>query len=908
MSENIRVQAKQDAIKNARVSVRETHSTLQAIQAELKTLVSGGDGEDGGGDLPLDEETRSALIRQMDDHLDFLDEKVEVLNQKVNAYSELDEIVGFQGLSRKVKVTKRNLKIASSDLKISNENLTFATHAVDRAQVELNQEGYDAFVIKTNETIDYEQQVLEELITARAGEDAIAQQEAVIVDFQGRLVAAEEAHDVLNENLSTQMLTLESAQGAVGVEQEQYEFFFNKLDNELLEFCEISDPRYLVSQLNDDTPVLLLPVRVETRYMTVKHVKRGSDLLVEEGVGPAEDVREEVVEGRGRAIPRDGIIEEPVREPIEERVPVEEDAPVEEGISIPDRKELWVRIFPDDLAVHSHEARLTPDEELGGHSYWEAFWNPTIVLGSTINHKLGAWRALNGAYGPQRAAWIVKETTPTNLEVDHTSFSATFPVLILKPSAWTEAPKSYVLPDRFVVRLYSDATSYREVVGKMIPDPLTLGIAPNNDPDYDFEQLEGNIDFPDEIKWLSDFKEAENIGMGLSIPLLGSEDTHIERILVLGLKLTADKVEATSLFEELIENHHYTSGGFSLIPQGTPTNNTEGSKSGYNKIDTDAEITFETEVEDNLFDISGDLLEKTDGQWFANMLGINPDIMQHVFNANGTDVCEALAMNRALWPATMGYYLKQMMHPHVSSTDRTTTRNFFNEFVTGRGKIPTFRVDDQPYGIITGTVFSRWNYIGDTGSNVEYLNGLNNNMLKPMYHIWDSFVSDYVKHVDINNPSANPSDEFINILGLHASSVEFHQRFANGTHKMWNMWRFLTESETSIPVGFPELNGTSITNFLLAYNSHLTMTMTQPPKIFELNFLEKQRLLNGPVIDGFKSLVYSEIRGIQPFPETAWNYIDWLLDDSTTITRIREELFDNLAGIEGDQKPPQALL
>ena len=677
--------------------------------------------------------------------------------------------------------------------------------------------------------------------------------------LQGQLQSAKDTHLQLKHDLKVALENGEDTTSIINAISTNTV----TLEGHLEEYYAINDPRYLVSNFNDNTPFLLLPIRVETRYMTVKHVQR-----------------------------------------------MPEGAP-EATQSIADKKQLWLRFFPDDIAAHTHETRLTESEEISGHNYWNSIWEASTPGAGDPDPSVGAWRALIGAFGPERAAWIVKETEPTNLgSASYPDTPLIFPTLVLKPAAWTDSPQSYVLPDRFVVRLYTDDDNYREIIGNSIPDPLVLGMSPEDDPDTTYLQEDGEISFPDQIKWLSNFDEATTVGMGMKVDLQANEQSGIKRILVLGLKLSADKTEATTLVEELFENHHYTDGGLSLIKQGTPTNNTEDVKSGFTRMNDDAKATYDVERNGPLYTTATDILEKKDGQWFADLLGLDDSVVQNLENADGTDICEAIAMNRALWPATMGYYLKQMLQPHVSIGERIRAQQFFNEFVTGRGKIPAFRVGNQPYGVIPSTAFTRWTYEeAESETSWEaFYNRLNQNFIQPMNYTWGVLADEYVKGIDVNNTESAPSDLFTNILTLHASSVQYHQRYANGTFKMWNIWQYMNGSPAGVPAGFPKLEGDEIEAFLNAYNDHLASTMAVAPKILELNFSEEDHLLNGPVIDGFEAFPYSETRGILPFPDTTWNYIHWLIDSTSTIDKIRAEEYDNIPNAAVDQDPPRALL
>ena len=72
------------------------------------------------------------------------------------------------------------------------------------------------------------------------------------------------------------------------------------------------------------------------------------------------------------------------------------------------RNELWVRIYPDDIAVHTHEEALTQAEADSGKAYWTEIW----AAGEDADLKLAAWRSIVATLGPQRAAWIVKTLEP----------------------------------------------------------------------------------------------------------------------------------------------------------------------------------------------------------------------------------------------------------------------------------------------------------------------------------------------------------------------------------------------------------------------------------------------------------------------------------------------------------------
>ena len=80
----------------------------------------------------------------------------------------------------------------------------------------------------------------------------------------------------------------------------------------------------------------------------------------------------------------------------------------------------------------------------------------------------------------------------------------------------------------------------------------------------------------------------------------------------------------------LLNAHHY-SDGFSLVPQGAPTNNTPDADSAYSRKDLDYEISFAVERSAPLNTDAA-----ADGNAFASLVGIDPATMAHVGSADGT--------------------------------------------------------------------------------------------------------------------------------------------------------------------------------------------------------------------------------------------------------------------------------
>ena len=109
------------------------------------------------------------------------------------------------------------------------------------------------------------------------------------------------------------------------------------------------------------------------------------------------------------------------------------------------------------------------------------------------------------------------------------------------------------------------------------------------------------------LAWLFDFEAAVNVGLGVRIAIDPIRlRTGFERVIVLGLKLSADPAAGAALVEGLIESHRYT-GGFDLLPQGTPTNNTERVPAGFSSDPRPTPTVYERVVQGKVAEVATDV-------------------------------------------------------------------------------------------------------------------------------------------------------------------------------------------------------------------------------------------------------------------------------------------------------------
>lgn len=565
-------------------------------------------------------------------------------------------------------------------------------------------------------------------------------------------------------------------------------------------------PRNSLRSLDDGTPFLLFPVRLETIFVPVKSA---------------------------------------------------------EGLL---HTELWVRIYPDDVAVHTHERVLTDSEVIAGELYWTESVTAEYLREERDNRRRACWRHLVDLFGGQRSSWIARQTKPADFNLLATAGSATtlpdllrsldasffehlladpdlpaatrtelqqalaandgdafarladennwfdrvntlvrtiitgFPVHDLtKTDGWTRAPRTQVMPDRFVLLLFSsEAGTPREVTGNVIPDTLYVGPEPL-DADAGFAKKDDMLVYGSAFDWMSDFDKAVAQGMGFRVRLTDEEARNgFAKLFVLGVFLSANAQDSAATLEELIDSHQFSPKGFSIVPQGTPTNNTEHNGTGYSDNDPYDDLAFFTATDPAAFDPEDPDPKKsqTDGRLLADALGISYAPLQTVQHADQTDLLEAAAMGTALFPGTWGYWLRNWMAPVVTEQTARQTRSFFTRFVSGRGPVPAVRVGNQPYGILLTSNFSEWKYrqldgdpfvpVGTSQEQFVFLRNLHS-LLVEFEKIWGG-IADTLPFV--GRPGSDSSDVLINVLGLHPTSVEFFQRLGYSDEYLSNLLSF----------------------------------------------------------------------------------------------------------------------
>jgi hypothetical protein len=428
--------------------------------------------------------------------------------------------------------------------------------------------------------------------------------------------------------------------------------------------------------------------------------------------------------------------------------------PADRPQGVPAGTVVLVVVSPQPVAANDRQPTIT---------YWTAVWRAHGDRTKLRNAEI----ALLAAVGSTRAATIkarrpsgvdAAPATPRDAVMVAFLVLPTPPAGQIAPQSWTVAATAVLLPDQFTVSGYIGGTLVFSKTGQ----PVRQGLAVSPDPNEPaatqlrIDEVTGTLSVPSALRWLTSFDEAVAAGMGMRVPLQDSFRNGVDRLVVLGLREQATPAQSATALGGVLAAQLHSPAGLSLLPQGTPTNNSEEHPAGQDPR-TEADTALSTSA--GFAAAASDWTTRTDGEWLAELIGLDPAVLAGVPNAEGTDRRDARAAHTALWPATSGYPLPALLTGEQ-------TRQFFLAGVSGRGPLPTVKIGRQPYGILPTTVFSRLAF-PTAATHRTALNAA----LRDAAQAWH----DALTHVaDLDEPGADPHQTLLDILALHPTSVEYH--------------------------------------------------------------------------------------------------------------------------------------
>ena len=679
--------------------------------------------------------------------------------------------------------------------------------------------------------------------------------------------------------------------------------------------ARFTDPVTAVERLDDRTPILLLPLRIETRFK-----------------------------------------QSPAGTP-----------------------QLWVRAYPDTCLVDAFEDSLTATEVANGSAFWAAIWraagdegreraawrelvaacgsgragwvvrtllpkNPgdkpepaddtldliVVATGPQPPAVAAFWAAtwsaqgqpaataqaradLDAALGAAAAALVVANP-PVNLDdpppAGSTAAGTTPRVSVLqlpdaaelgaRTTTWSSAPRVDVLPDRLVLVGYAGAGDPQPSLvelGDPIPGSLQAGPDPNAAPADQLKPVGDDPDHPDTLQipdalaWMFDFERALAVGLAFRVDLSPAQAADgFGRLVVLGVRLTETPSAGSATLRRLLEHHLHSRAGLELLRQGTPTNDTEQGGAAYSwRDDSDASFgpLFKQEPQ---YIRAADPQQRLDGQRFADALGIGDALGTRIPGAGLADRVEAQAMQTALWPATIGYLMDTLLAPVFSDEAVESTREFFTRQVSGRGPLPALRIGAQPYGIQPGVAFSRLAWFGDRVPTAQAAPAALVRLIRQVEADWRPLLG-RVSRIGGDGPDTH--QQLLDVVGLHPTSVEYYPLTADSLeHKAYELSFFGTGIVEQLVAMFPASEPVDLLR-------RLGYAGEEVPDVLTKIYRARQRALDGPIVDDLPLSETTPIRGYAG----GRNYIEWLADAAA----------DSVAAVQAEQgfddgKRPAALL
>jgi hypothetical protein len=438
-----------------------------------------------------------------------------------------------------------------------------------------------------------------------------------------------------------------------------------------------------------------------------------------------------------------------------------------------------IRVFPDTIHTDTHEPGVTLSEAEWGRHYWRTLWRAA----NDEERRKSVWRQLAERYEPQRASWVIWHMRPLNPEdrpanpiepdtplTPEPRFPEA-PQLNIQEEPWTRPPWTRVLPDHWFALAYVSGAVVSIAQGGPISDPLPLGPSPKSD--LTIEDDQPPVD--EGMKWMVDFEEAVRIGMGLQL-VLPPSIASLDRLIVFGVKATLNSDESAGRLADLIAAQSYTQG-FSFLPPGTASNNTADAPSGFSSFDPGYDTSFQANQS------RGSMDDKSNGGQAAKALGIPADKFARIERSGVNELTGAQHMNAALWQATWGYFLEQMMSDALPPADPDATirwvRQHFIRNVRAGGPLPAFRCGRQPYGLLPVTSLDLWQ--SEDRQETALVSVLSR--LRPAWMRGSVHVSRVGK-------SEDPEQDVIGVLRLQPTSGSYSIRAAMGRHYFQNLWQF----------------------------------------------------------------------------------------------------------------------
>ncbi|MGW2050941.1 hypothetical protein ACWCPF_38130 [Streptomyces sp. NPDC001858] len=459
---------------------------------------------------------------------------------------------------------------------------------------------------------------------------------------------------------------------------------------------------------------------------------------------------------------------------------------------------LDVRIFPDDVHIDSHEPLPTEGEVQQGKRYWRTVFRAgrtENAAGDRDRIRLGAWEQLRGALGAARARRIAALLAPTAddrpelpLAESETGPEPAWPADVTTRSrGWDRAATASTLPDQFLVQAFQRTPDGEILVGEKrgaaVPDTVQVG------PDPDAPAAPPGADdagppIEPGLRWLTDFAAAREDGLAVTVPLdrTGYDPQRrplLSRVIAFGVSASLDPQSSAERVARLLTGRA-RDGQAAFVAQGTPTNNVpQARRPAEPPPDVDALLPAAPAPAPDPWANAARL---------ATALGIPETAAAELPGGAEPEQADARALQLALWSATGDFFLDQLMesdsHTQETGIDLDWLRLHQADLVRARGPLPALRLGKQPYGVLPLTVMHRWQPDPQADRERGQLAGLHRVLttLRPFWHVGVETLPRVggPDQPDDTLPLPKPERDVLRALGLAAVSRSVDVRDVRG--------------------------------------------------------------------------------------------------------------------------------
>jgi hypothetical protein len=218
------------------------------------------------------------------------------------------------------------------------------------------------------------------------------------------------------------------------------------------------------------------------------------------------------------------------------------------------------------------------------------------------------------------------------------------------------------------------------------------------------------LDNLESTKWMDDFDEALINGMGCKV----TDKDKVQKIdeadwlIAVGIN---EGENSRNVFEEMIRRNN-AAGEFAILPQDSPTNNSDSQNTDHQSLEDDIEgylqktkhrVNIKNVPEDMCSELTNPLL---DAHRLQNLFKLNNSTVSEMPGANLMEMSEATAMAILLWKPCIDTLKPRLMADlKITANAWDKIEKFFYEHVRARGNFPIIKVDENPYGILPVMAF-----------------------------------------------------------------------------------------------------------------------------------------------------------------------------------------------------------